>query len=163
MPAITKEMVMAGPAWDLASRPVSTKIPVPITMPIPKPIRSRAFNRFARWPPSPPSSFWWMTASTSLVRSTPVLRRFVSSSVTAIDRPCRPSQPPSWVPSQPVVPLWRPMDTSAAKTGRHQVGEGAGVVGDHLEVEAGLGDLELAERQGAVGEAHLVHPGIVQP
>lgn len=36
---------MAGPALFFACTPVSVKMPVPITMPIPKPIRSQADSR----------------------------------------------------------------------------------------------------------------------
>ncbi len=50
MPAIAKDSTIAGPAWFLASTPVSVKMPVPMTMPIPKPIRSQALRFFARRP-----------------------------------------------------------------------------------------------------------------
>ncbi len=64
---------MAGPACVLASTPVSTKMPVPMTMPIPKPIRSHEVRLLASPPPpSVPSSFWWMTVWTSLVLVMPV-------------------------------------------------------------------------------------------
>ena len=38
MPAMTKEMTMAGPACCAAARPVSTKMPVPMMPPMPKAI-----------------------------------------------------------------------------------------------------------------------------
>ena len=63
---------MAGPALFFACTPVSVKMPVPITMPIPKPIRSQADSRLLSrvWWASPPtgSSFCRMTSSTSFVR-----------------------------------------------------------------------------------------------
>src|SRR5690242_19534287 len=43
-----------------------------------------------------------------------------------------------------------------------EVGEGGPVHGELLEVQARLGDLELADRQLPVRQPHLVHPGVVQ-
>ena len=39
MPAMMKEMTMAGPACCAAARPVSTKMPVPMMPPMPNAIR----------------------------------------------------------------------------------------------------------------------------
>src|SRR3954452_2334156 len=43
-----------------------------------------------------------------------------------------------------------------------QPGEGSSVAGQHVEVEPGLGRLELADRETPVGEPHLVDPRVVQ-
>ncbi len=77
-----KEIVTPGPAFSFACRPVSVKMPVPMTMPIPKPIRSSADRFFLRLPCSwlsGVSSFWWMTSSTLffLSRSMPCPLRIV--------------------------------------------------------------------------------------
>ena len=88
---------MPGPAWFLASTPVSTKMPVPITMPIPNPIRSRALRLF--FSPAWSSSFWWRTVSTSLVRVTPVFFGFFAS-VEPLVRSVMPP-PSSWLSSCP--------------------------------------------------------------
>ena len=50
MPAMANESTIAGPAWFFASTPVSVKMPVPITMPIPKPIRSQELSCLASRP-----------------------------------------------------------------------------------------------------------------
>src|SRR3954447_24454973 len=52
---MTKEITTAGPALFFACTPVSVKMPVPITTPMPKPTRCRA-ERFRRSLPTPAAS-----------------------------------------------------------------------------------------------------------
>jgi hypothetical protein len=40
---------MPGPAYALAARPVSVKIPAPMITPMPKTVRSIAVRRFLSW------------------------------------------------------------------------------------------------------------------
>ena len=54
---MANEITMAGPALSLACTPVSVKMPVPMTMPIPKPIRSQAVSRLL-------SLVWWASPPT---------------------------------------------------------------------------------------------------
>ena len=46
MPASTKEITIAGPAFVAACWPVSTKMPVPMMTPTPKNVRSQAVSSF---------------------------------------------------------------------------------------------------------------------
>ncbi len=48
MPATTKARAVAGPAVSLATLPVRTKIPVPMTTPTPNTVRSSAERDFFR-------------------------------------------------------------------------------------------------------------------
>ena len=64
------EIATAGPAAFLACTPVSVKMPVPMIMPMPNPMRSLVVSRFARpWDSPSTGSFWWMTVSTDFRRS----------------------------------------------------------------------------------------------
>lgn len=58
-PAIANETTMAGPAWFLASTPVRVKMPVPMTIPMPNPIRSRAVRFLDSLSPPPSTSSFW--------------------------------------------------------------------------------------------------------
>ena len=46
MAATAKLMTIAGPATSCAARPVSVKMPAPMTTPMPKTVRSRALSDF---------------------------------------------------------------------------------------------------------------------
>ena len=48
MPATTNDSATAGPAFSPAASPVSTKMPVPMTTPTPKTVRSRADSSLAQ-------------------------------------------------------------------------------------------------------------------
>ena len=48
MAATTKLMTIAGPATSCAARPVSVKMPAPITTPTPNTVRSSALSDFLR-------------------------------------------------------------------------------------------------------------------
>src|SRR5689334_15370655 len=52
--------------------------------------------------------------------------------------------------------------TSGVQEPYDEVGERSAVGRELLEVQPRLGDLELADRQGAVRQPHLVDPGVVQ-
>jgi hypothetical protein len=87
MPATTNDRATAGPATSLATRPVSTKIPVPMITPTPKTVRSRAERFFLSWCSG--SSVSRMDSSTLLTRARLVATR------SPLERPAC-GTPPGW-------------------------------------------------------------------
>ena len=69
MPAMTKEMTIAGPACCAAASPVSTKMPVPMMPPIPNVIRDGMPS--ARTSPSSEASFLY--SAIGLVANIPLI------------------------------------------------------------------------------------------
>jgi hypothetical protein len=80
-PAMRNAMTIAGPALFFACVPVRVKIPVPMTIPMPNPMRSHAVRFFASDPfpgmgsPCASRSPWASTSSIDFFRRIPIGRR----------------------------------------------------------------------------------------
>ena len=79
MAATMKLMTIAGPATSWAARPVSVKMPAPITTPIPNTVRSSALSDFLRR--NSGSSVSAIDCSTDFVRRTLIHLAFLRGSI----------------------------------------------------------------------------------